>query len=106
MKSCGNCKHRAFTSWCGIDFCYWYEVATTEAEEIENAKGCEKYEEGMPSCLEYDEYTPSATAGDYSPSSPWNAPGMSVRDFIQKGVSHESPPLKQRQTQTSKTCKT
>ncbi len=29
-----------------------------------------------------DEYTPSATAGDYSPSCPWNAPGMSIRDFI------------------------
>ncbi len=29
-----------------------------------------------------DDYTPSSTAGDYSPSSPWNAPGMSVRDFI------------------------
>lgn len=27
-------------------------------------------------------YTPSATRGDYSPSSPWNAPGMSIRDFI------------------------
>ena len=26
--------------------------------------------------------TPSATRGDYSPSAPWNAPGMSVRDFI------------------------
>lgn len=29
-----------------------------------------------------EEYTPSATAGDYSPSCPWNAPGMSVSDFI------------------------
>ena len=29
-----------------------------------------------------DYYTPSATAGDYSPSCPWNAPGMSVSDFI------------------------
>ena len=29
-----------------------------------------------------DEYTPSATGGDYSPSSPWNAPGMSIHDFI------------------------
>lgn len=29
-----------------------------------------------------DDYTPSATNGDYSPSSPWNAPGMSVKDFI------------------------
>ena len=27
-------------------------------------------------------YTRSATYGDYSPSSPWNAPGMSVHDFI------------------------
>ena len=29
-----------------------------------------------------DEYTPSATRGDYSPSCPWNAPGMSIHDFI------------------------
>ena len=27
-------------------------------------------------------YTPSSTRGDYSPSCPWNAPGMSVSDFI------------------------
>ena len=27
-------------------------------------------------------YTPSATHGDYSPSCPWNAPGMSISDFI------------------------
>lgn len=35
---------------------------------------------------EYDDedeyYTPSATAGDYSPSAPWNAPGLSESDFI------------------------
>lgn len=29
-----------------------------------------------------EEYTPSSTGGDYSPSSPWDAPGMSVSDFI------------------------
>ena len=29
-----------------------------------------------------DEYIPSATYGDYSPSCPWNAPGMTVQDFI------------------------
>lgn len=29
-----------------------------------------------------DDYCPSSTAGDYSPSNPWNAPGMSIRDFI------------------------
>lgn len=27
-------------------------------------------------------YTSSATHGDYSPSCPWNAPGMSISDFI------------------------
>lgn len=27
-------------------------------------------------------YTPSSTNGDYSPSNPWDAPGMSIRDFI------------------------
>ena len=27
-------------------------------------------------------YCPSSTAGDYSPSNPWDAPGMSIRDFI------------------------
>ena len=29
-----------------------------------------------------DWYIPSATAGDYSPSHPWDAPGMCLRDFI------------------------
>lgn len=31
---------------------------------------------------EDEHYTPSCTAGDYSPSNPWNAPGMSIHDFI------------------------
>ena len=29
-----------------------------------------------------DKYTPSAERGDYSPSNPWDAPGMSIKDFI------------------------
>lgn len=29
-----------------------------------------------------DEYTPSSSAGDYGPGNPWDAPGMSVKDFI------------------------
>ena len=82
VKRCGKCKHRAYSSWCGVDYCIDYEMATTEEEEIEAAKDCFKYEEGTPSCYEDDEYCPSATAGDYSPSSPWNAPGMSIKDFI------------------------
>lgn len=32
--------------------------------------------------IDQDEYCPSAAHGDYSPSCPWNAPGMSVSDFI------------------------
>lgn len=34
---------------------------------------------------EDEEYTPSSTNGDYSPNNPWDAPGMSVSDFI-RGV--------------------
>lgn len=30
---------------------------------------------------EEDDY-PSSTRGDYSPSNPWDAPGMSISDFI------------------------
>lgn len=29
-----------------------------------------------------DDYTPSAEHGDYSPSNPWDAPGMRMSDFI------------------------
>ena len=32
---------------------------------------------------DYDrDYAPSSTRGDYSPSNPWDAPGMSIGDFI------------------------
>lgn len=32
---------------------------------------------------EYEErYTPCATNRDYGPSNPWDAPGMSIHDFI------------------------
>lgn len=29
-----------------------------------------------------EEYVPSSTNRDYGPSNPWDAPGMSIRDFI------------------------
>ena len=32
--------------------------------------------------LAEEDYVPSAENGDYGPSNPWDAPGMSVRDFI------------------------
>lgn len=31
---------------------------------------------------EDEEYIPSAENGDYSPSNPWDAPGMKISDFI------------------------
>ena len=41
----------------------------------------EEYKSGFFDSPE-EEYRPSCSNGDYSPSCPWNAPGMSVRDFI------------------------
>lgn len=56
---------------------YWnvgYELYIFRRNRLE-----EEEEERKES--EYD-YTPSATHGDYSPSCPWDAPGMSIKDFI------------------------
>ena len=54
------------------------EVREAEAEEfrkaLEEADGLAFYEDRK-------RYT-SSTAGDYGPSNPWDAPGMSIRDFI------------------------
>ena len=81
-KSCYNCIHRCFSSMFGIDYCYGYEVSNTEKEAMEMAADCTKYKEGIPACLEDKEYTPSSSNGDYNPSCPWKAPGMSISDFI------------------------
>lgn len=62
--------------------CIDYEMATTDDEEEKAAANCPRYEKGTPSCFEHDDYCPSATARDYGPSNPWDAPGMSIRDFI------------------------
>ncbi len=58
--------------------CMIYNENTCEYEHeyrwFEVPEGFEEEEE--------EEYTPSSTGGDYSPSNPWDAPGMSMRDFI------------------------
>ena len=82
MRKCGNCKNRMHYGWTGIEYCIGYEMALTENEEEECAKGCKEYEEGKPSCMEDYGYYTSSTGGDYSPSNPWDAPGMSIKDFI------------------------
>lgn len=33
-----------------------------------------------------DSYCPSSTSHDYSPSHPWDAPGMSIKDFIRNTI--------------------
>lgn len=81
-RSCNNCKFRFFYGWDSIESCIDYEMATTDEEAEKAAESCEMYQFGTPVCLEEEHYCPSATNGDYSPSSPWNAPGMSIRDFI------------------------
>lgn len=48
----------------------------------ERNKEKEDEEERQAMCANDEEYTPSATHGDYSPSCPWRAPGMSISDFI------------------------
>lgn len=40
------------------------------------------FEEEPPYDDEDKHYIRSSTNGDYSPSNPWDAPGMSINDFI------------------------
>lgn len=57
-------------SYCESDECEWCIAnRITIAAEVE---------------CEYDDesYIRSSTNGDYSPSNPWDAPGMSMSDFI------------------------
>ena len=44
----------------------------------------EEVKSGLDEMIAYieEEYVPSAENGDYGPSNPWDAPGMSVKDFI------------------------
>ena len=69
-------RHRDFKLYLNSAFNYMYQVPE-EFDELDFLR--EDMNKNMP---EDDEYTPSATAGDYSPSNPWDAPGMSIRDFI------------------------
>lgn len=72
MKKCKECA-RYFKDTHNL--CYLAEI-----EEVNgDTDSCDDFEE----CYECDDdYCPSATNGDYSPSNPWDAPGMSIRDFI------------------------
>lgn len=75
-RRCSNCDRRMSYGYP----CYGLEV---EDEDPTYAERCSKYRpRDLKAEREEREYTPCATFGDYSPSCPWNAPGMSIRDFI------------------------
>ena len=58
--------------------------AAYDAGRIDNEAYDAAYSNLSAFCDDEEEYVSvsSASAGDYSPSCPWNAPGMSVRDFL------------------------
>ena len=63
------------------------EEEAKEAFEEDLMQGKVDFSDGEVSNTEYaleelGEYVPSSTNGDYSPSNPWDAPGMSIKDFI------------------------
>ena len=67
--------------WTGYPSWFIYERTSTEEEESAAAEACSNYEEEDLGADD-EHYCPSATSGDYGPSCPWNAPGMSIKDFI------------------------
>ena len=67
----------------------WDLMALNECSMENNDELYDEYEEEneyieliLRERKEDEYYTPSATHGDYSPSCPWKAPGMSISDFI------------------------
>lgn len=86
MKSCANCKNRASHGWDGMpDYCMGYEFCFDEETERKTAEECENFEEGeCQAMLDYfeDRHSASRPGVDFGPSNPWDAPGMSVSDFI------------------------
>lgn len=82
-KSCFNCaRYEVYVGYYDeIETCLDYQYAGCDATVAET---CEDYKE-KPQTDEAEEEEHeyrSATRGDYSPSCPWNAPGMSISDFI------------------------
>lgn len=77
MRTCENCAKRKWMWWDAFEYCMDYEMTD---DPVACANDCERYE--LESETDDETYTPSATARDYGPSNPWDAPGMSIRDFL------------------------
>lgn len=77
-------RHGQDSTWCDSDIIeQLIECGLTEQDFIKYGFGdfvADYFKE--PDEEDDDEYIPSSTNGDYSPSNPWDAPGMSIRDFI------------------------
>ena len=71
-KSCKDCRKRVWDNYGFPEYCIKYEMYPDPAET------CTEYEERT----EEEDRCPSSTMRDYGPSNPWDAPGMSIRDFI------------------------
>jgi len=70
MKKCKDCE-RYFKDTHNL-------CVLAEMDEVNgDTEACEDFEQSYD-----DKYCPSSTKRDYSPSNPWDAPGMSIRDFI------------------------
>ena len=65
----------AWEEYCNI--CGVHKSATSITIDFDEDDVIAEYNED-----EEEEYVPSAENGDYSPSNPWDAPGMSIHDFI------------------------
>lgn len=57
-------------------------VVNEETDEFEHIYRWFEVPEDFKEEYNDEEYTPSSTNGDYSPSNPWDAPGMKMSDFI------------------------
>ena len=77
MDNCKLCRNRFRPGMFGSEPCGMYEMDECDGRNI----SCDLYEPETEETSEYP-YCPSSTAGDYGPSNPWDAPGMSIRDFI------------------------
>ena len=72
---CALCRNRFIDTMFGREPCGLYEMDECDARD----PSCSRYE---PETDDDVHYCPSSTARDYGPGNPWDAPGMSIRDFI------------------------
>lgn len=81
-RTCRECVNAYSDSFGRLEMCIGWEMCDDDSA----AETCNDYCKGECTAWkrykERREYTSSATNGDYSPSNPWDAPGMSIRDFL------------------------